>query len=120
LNGTDSTALGVGEKDNLRGGADGDTFILGETGLVYYDDGNNAGNGASDYALIWDYQAGVDTVQVAAGTYFLGTVSFLSGSTGLYLDTDGSGALNATDELIGIFRNQDLTGVAVGSVVTQV
>jgi hypothetical protein len=115
LNGTDGTALGVGEKDDLRGGADGDTFVLGETGLVYY------GSGASDYAQIWDYELGMDTVQVAAGTYFLGGVSFLSGvNTGLYLDTDGSGGLNPTDELIGIFRNQDLTGVAVGLVVTQV
>ncbi|MCG8363709.1 MAG: DUF642 domain-containing protein, partial [Pseudanabaenales cyanobacterium] len=59
LNGTDSVAIGLNEQDTLMGGDGADQFILGDANSAYY----NAG-GSLDYALIQDFTAGIDTVQL--------------------------------------------------------
>ena len=60
LNGSDSENAGTGERDILTGGADEDTFILGEANKSYYTDKGNR-----DFARIKDFEAGIDTVQLS-------------------------------------------------------
>ncbi|MBE9193324.1 FG-GAP repeat protein [Gloeocapsopsis crepidinum LEGE 06123] len=52
LIGTDGT---VGDKDTLTGGSGRDTFMLGNTTTVFYDDRNTTSAGLNDYALITDF-----------------------------------------------------------------
>ena len=58
LNGSDSILLGFNEQDSLTGGGGADQFILGETGSAYYL------GGATDYAVIEDFELDIDTVQL--------------------------------------------------------
>ena len=59
LNGTDSDAAGFFELDVLTGGIGSDQFILGDADQAYYSTG-----GDSDYAIITDFTAGIDRVQL--------------------------------------------------------
>ena len=59
LNGTDSVAVGLLEIDSLTGGAGADQFILGDANTAFYSTG-----GDQDYAVIQDFTAGLDTVQL--------------------------------------------------------
>ncbi|HBL13233.1 MAG TPA: hypothetical protein DD379_17910, partial [Cyanobacteria bacterium UBA11162] len=59
-----TTNPGYGEVDTLTGGAGTDTFVLGDATQFYYNDGNNANIGLSDYALITDFQFGQDIIQL--------------------------------------------------------
>ncbi len=107
------TGAGKGSVDLLAGLGGADVFVLGNTKTAYYNDGNNSSNGAQDLAWITDFSvAQGDKIEVKAGTYFFSalTVGKLPG-TGLYLDTNNSGAWDAKDELIGF-----LVGVNPGSV----
>jgi Ca2+-binding RTX toxin-like protein len=54
---------GEGEIDTLRGGEGSDTFALGDDFQSYYDD-NTTNPGFSDYALILDFDAENDTIQL--------------------------------------------------------
>ncbi|MGL5874417.1 MAG: calcium-binding protein [Xenococcaceae cyanobacterium] len=71
LNAHDPNGIGL---DTLLGGADSDTFILGETGKVFYLDPANA-QGQVNYAVIGSeldvFQPGIDKIQLAgaAGNY---------------------------------------------------
>ncbi|MDJ0634122.1 MAG: hypothetical protein QNJ34_13105 [Xenococcaceae cyanobacterium MO_188.B29] len=59
-----SSELGSGENDTLTGGSGADTFVLGiETG-VFYDDGDSNSFGETDFALITDFNATEDTIQL--------------------------------------------------------
>ncbi|MEM6449504.1 MAG: NF038122 family metalloprotease [Cyanobacteria bacterium P01_D01_bin.105] len=59
LEGSDAIAAGYLEQDLLSGGLGSDTFILGNTDQAYY-----LGGGTQDYALITDFDASEDIVQL--------------------------------------------------------
>ncbi|ERT08669.1 hypothetical protein M595_1458 [Lyngbya aestuarii BL J] len=54
---------GVGEIDTLQGGEGADTFVLGDDLQFYYND-NTTNPGLGDYALIVDFDAENDTIQL--------------------------------------------------------
>jgi hypothetical protein len=57
--------FGKGEIDEMTGGRGRDRFVLGQNGQKYYDDGNAANEGRSDYGLIKDFEAtGTDKIQL--------------------------------------------------------
>jgi Ca2+-binding RTX toxin-like protein len=107
---------GRGEIDVLTGGLGNDTFRLGSsTSLLgtspplnvvsrFYDDGNSADPGRSDYALITDFTPGQDRLELlgAAASYSLAPsgLSQVSG-IGLWIEQ------GATDELIAILRSDN-------------
>ncbi|NJM97753.1 MAG: hypothetical protein HC800_11870, partial [Phormidesmis sp. RL_2_1] len=66
LDGSDAIALGKLEIDILGGGAGADRFILGSSTQSYY-----LGGGNSDYAIIKDFEAAIDVLQLSgsAGNY---------------------------------------------------
>jgi Ca2+-binding RTX toxin-like protein/alpha-tubulin suppressor-like RCC1 family protein len=101
---------GTGEIDTLRGGAGTDLFVLGTRGTKLYDDGFPKDPGSDDYALITDFTAGTDRLQLSGtpGNYLLGSsgVSNANGS-GLYFDANASAKLDAGDELIAILRSSN-------------
>jgi Ca2+-binding RTX toxin-like protein len=107
LIGVDNTSetAGRAELDTLTGGLGGDLFILGDENIVYYDDGDELTNGASDYALITDFNTAVDTIQLqgTASDYFFGTVAGVTGTL-LFADSNSNGILNTSDELIAIIQ----------------
>jgi Ca2+-binding RTX toxin-like protein len=75
LTGADAAAgRGFGEIDRFTGGAGRDRFVLGATGGAFYSDGNTSTSGISDYALIADFNALEDTIQLsgAKSRYSLG------------------------------------------------
>ncbi|MBD2344144.1 hypothetical protein [Anabaena subtropica] len=104
LTGADgSVGRGFGEIDRLTGGNGGDRFVLGTTGNVFYSDGNPNTSGLGDYALITDFNAVEDTIQLAGSTfnYSLGAVpnGFVTG-TALFLN-------EITSELIAIIQGSN-------------
>ena len=115
ISGLPQSGSGAGKdsSDLLMGLGGADVFVLGNQNTYFYNDGNNSTAGTKDFAAIGDFSvAAGDKIEVKAGTYFFSalTVGKLSG-TGLYLDTNNSGAWDAKDELIGF-----LIGVNPGSV----
>ena len=105
---------GRAEIDVLIGGAGNDLFRLGSSTPLpgtnppvnvisrFYDDGNTANQGLSDYALITDFTPGQDRLELigSAASYFLAP-SGLSNVTGIGLWLEQG----ATDELIAILRS---------------
>ena len=65
--GTDLTSMGRGQFDILTGGLGKDVFVLGDSRGTFYDDGIKSNHGANDYALIKDFKAGEDKIQVKRG-----------------------------------------------------
>jgi hypothetical protein len=61
LMGTDGT---VGDQDTLTGGSGRDTFMLGSTTTVFYDDRNSTTLGLNDYALITDFNINDDFIRL--------------------------------------------------------
>ncbi|MGA1132046.1 MAG: NF038122 family metalloprotease [Prochlorotrichaceae cyanobacterium] len=59
LTGTDGVARGIYERDVLLGGAGADKFVLGDAQGAYY-----LGGGSTDFAVIQDFTAGTDKVQL--------------------------------------------------------
>ncbi len=101
--GTTALALGRGQIDTLSGGLGADVFVLGDARGMFYDD-RTAGNlGSGDHALITDFQAGVDKLQLFSGNYITTTSG---GLTSLYRDNNNDGLLTSTgrrqDELIAV------------------
>jgi Bacterial Ig domain len=92
---------GAGEVDVLVGNAGSDTFVFGDFNGTYYDDGNSATTGTSDYGLIWDFQKGTDHIQLAGGAsdYLLTT-----NAAGLPSGTDiwHAGQGGAQNELVAV------------------
>lgn len=97
---------GVGEIDLLIGGAGSDRFVLGDIVGAYYNDGNNANAGTSDYALISTFNIAEDFIQLKNGlTYAIGASPVgLPVGAGIFIDNDGILGLSANDELIGILQ----------------
>lgn len=97
----------AGEIDLLNGGPGADTFVLGDAGVRFYDDGNPATPGHNGYAIIEDFTPSQsDRLRLAgnAGQYFLGVspIGAVPG-TAVYHDSNGNAALDPSgDELIAI------------------
>lgn len=100
------SGLGVGEVDELKGDKDGDRFILGNSGQVYYNDGDVTTAGTGDYALIDDFEFDeADSVQLQgqSGDYVLGdSPDGLPKGTAIFL---ASG--QTEPEAIAVFKNID-------------
>lgn len=113
LNGNDTLNGGGGaqEVDRLNGGANADTFVLGDGSVRFYDDSNSATPGINGYAFIEDFTPSqTDKLRLSgsAAQYFLGAspVPGVTG-TGLFHDSNASGALDASDELIAILASTE-------------
>ena len=105
LNGTDNIAVGLGEIDSLTGGGGADLFILGDANQAYYGTQGNL-----DYAIIKDFNANVDTIQLYGSSSNYQT-SLQDNAVFLYM-TQGGG-----QDLTAIF--EDTTSLALsGSHVT--
>ncbi len=106
-----SATPGRWEVDVLNGGNGPDTFVLGDAKSIYYNDGNLASEGLSDYALITD-NANEDTIQLkgTAADYKLvqGITVNDSIGTGIFLN-DGQ----SVNELIGLVEG--VTGLDLNS-----
>jgi Ca2+-binding RTX toxin-like protein len=93
---------GVGEIDKLSGGDQADLFILGDRNQAYYNDGNNANLGLSDYAVITDFNNKEgDKIQLygTAANYFLGaSPKGLPKGTAIFLITSNQNELIAIVE----------------------
>lgn len=107
LTGADATVgRGLGEVDTLTGGAGRDRFVLGATQGAFYNDGNISTSGISDYALITDFNALEDTIQLSGpkSRYSLGaSPTGLTAGTAIFLNesraeliaiVQGSGSLS--------------------------
>lgn len=114
--GTTLDALGRGQVDVLTGGNGADRFILADLRGVFYDDGIAGNLGNSDYALIRDFQVGVDKIQWRTNRRRCQEV--IDGSTYLYWDWDNSSRFTGIvskmgsnpDELIAVFEG--ITGIS--------
>ncbi|MEG4348172.1 DUF4347 domain-containing protein [Microcoleus sp. LAD1_D3] len=112
LTGVDPNSVNAGfsEIDILTGGRERDKFILGDTTQFYYNDGNDADLGLSDYALITDFKEGKDSIQLhgTKSNYILGAspVGLPTGIGIFYQTTD-------QNELIGIV--QGVSGLSLDS-----
>ncbi|UZQ56056.1 trypsin-like serine protease [Trichothermofontia sichuanensis B231] len=97
----------VGEIDTLIGGEGSNLFVLGTTHTIYYDD-RSPGAGYGDYALIEDFNATSDRLQLKGGVNYLLNFSpnGLPGGTGIYVD-DGPnvGVWDEEDELIAVLKD---------------
>jgi Ca2+-binding RTX toxin-like protein len=91
--------------DKFNGGNGSDRYVLANANSVFYNDGNNSTAGLNDYGLIQGFSTSHDTIQLegSASRYVLGSspINGVSG-TGIYLDTNGSGTLGSSDELISV------------------
>jgi Ca2+-binding RTX toxin-like protein len=115
LVGVDYTTYGRGEIDQLTGGTGADTFVLGEGGSVkrlFYSDGSTVTNGRQDFALIKDFEVGIDRIQLfgTAAEYSLQNIEAMAefnqpAGVGVFLN----GGNYAAAELIGVFE-----GLSVG------
>jgi Ca2+-binding RTX toxin-like protein len=81
ITGTNRAARGVGEVDNLSGGGGSNKFILGDNRGAYY-----LGNGASDFAMINDFNLFTDSLDLGRlrdysfGVDASGIIDLFSGS----------------------------------------
>ncbi|MCI2401184.1 Ig-like domain-containing protein [Aliiroseovarius sp. N1Y82] len=92
---------GADEIDVFTGMAGADTFVFGDTGGTYYDDGLAAASGEADYGFIWDFVSGTDQIQLAgAATDYLLTTDAPGLTPGTAIWWAGQGG--DVDELIGI------------------
>jgi Ca2+-binding RTX toxin-like protein len=98
---------GRGEIDTLTGGADADVFVLGTTAGVFYNDGLSSNTGTADYALITDFNAGEDVLQMRSGTYYFGA------SNGSYQELFLE--LGTTDEVVARLQGTSLSTTAFSS-----
>ena len=89
------------EIDTLTGGGGADTFALADASNAYY---NGPDAGGANYALIKDFTAGTDKLQLKTGVdYLIGGANYgaLGGANCyLYQDFDSDGAVDAGENLI--------------------
>ena len=108
---------GATEVDRLNGGANADTFVLGDAGGRFYDDANPSSPGHNGYAIIEDFTPSQsDRLRLAGlpGQYFLGTspIGGVPGSA-VYHDSDTNAVFNpATDELIAVLVSAETLTVS--------
>ncbi|MBD2452180.1 hypothetical protein H6G76_34775 [Nostoc sp. FACHB-152] len=104
----DGVGWGSGEVDTLTGSLGNDTFVLGDSNFVYYDDGQSFTTGESDYALIADFDFNQDLIQLKGSKDFYSLDFFTSatGTTNAALIYDpGATALG---EVISVLQNVSL------------
>lgn len=92
------------EKDILTGGRGRDTFVLGTSSKVFYDDRNARSVGAQNYAFLTDFnQAQGDRIQLNNDRkYRLGSApSGVQSGRGLFIDNPSG----QSDELIAVIKN---------------
>ena len=89
-------------------------FLLGDSRGVFHDDRSNTSLGSADTALIKDFTANVDKLQVRAGTAYLTTPS--TSGLSLYWDRNKDGRLTNSgknqDELIAVLQGVTALGSA--------
>lgn len=105
---------GAGEIDSLTGGAGADIFDLGNAETNFYADFPDTQ--IDDYAIIEDFEPGLDTIGVASSVNLVSSDNFalqngpITGGVGIAIDRpDGGG-----NELIGIVRNATIDEVMAG------
>jgi Ca2+-binding RTX toxin-like protein len=90
LTGADAAVgRGAGEIERLTGGVGRDRFVLGATQGAFYSDNNISTSGISDYALISDFNALEDTIQLSGpkSRYSLGaSPAGLAAGTAIFLN----------------------------------
>ncbi|MCC5666039.1 hypothetical protein LC653_19470 [Nostoc sp. CHAB 5784] len=100
--------FGTGEVDILTGSSGSDTFVLGDSSFLYYDDGKSWTTGESDYALITDFDFNQDFIELKGSRDFY-SLDFFTSATGT---TDAAliydPGVIATDEVIGVLQNVSL------------
>jgi subtilisin family serine protease len=97
--------FGAGEVDTLLAGSDSDTFVLGDASHVYYDDGDPLSTGEPDYALLTDFNASEDLIQLqgSADLYRLDFFTSSAGTTDAALIYDAG--VTARWETISFLQN---------------
>ena len=103
--GTTATALGRGQIDTLTDGAGSDRFLLADSRGTFYNDGSNKSQGTADYALITDFNASDDVVQLRNGSQYL--FRYSGGNTEIFLG-NGDNRFNTSDELIARLKGINL------------
>lgn len=109
----DGLNAGFGEVDVLRGGLGRDTFALGTTTAVFYDDRRTRTLGRTDYAIIQDFKvAQGDRIQLKgrAKNYQIGASSNVRNGTEILLKTGRS------TELIAIIQGSKFSNFSQGFV----
>ena len=100
--------FGTGEVDTLTGSSGSDTFVLGDSNFVYYDDGKSFTTGESDYALITDFNLNQDFIELKGSRDFY-TLDLFTSATGT---TDAAliyvPGVIARGEVIGVLQNVSL------------
>jgi Ca2+-binding RTX toxin-like protein len=106
LIGVDSgVGFGAGEVDTFTGSTGRDTFVLGDSTRAYYEDGNPLTTGEFDYALISDFNATEDVIQLrgSADVYLLDLFTTTTGTIEAALIYDPG--VTARGEVVGILQN---------------
>ncbi|KUJ79146.1 hypothetical protein AVO45_19100 [Ruegeria marisrubri] len=115
----DGTHNGAGTIDTLIGkAAAADTFLLGDSRGVFYDDeSNRPGGGNQDYALLQGFEVGSDKLGlVSTANYY---ADFDGSDTYIYLDVWKPGS-DSRNELIAKVEGADLTDGSDGILWTHI
>ncbi|MFN6525462.1 calcium-binding protein [Nostoc sp. ChiSLP03a] len=99
---------GLGEIDNLTGGAGADRFILGDAENVFYDDNNTTNPGFGDLAFITDFNSSQDRIELNGFSQDY-RLQVVGSNTRIFLDKLGA----EQDEIIGIV--QGVVGLTLDS-----
>lgn len=114
------------EIDQLTGGDGADLFVLGDKQGVFYDDGLRSDMGLADYAVIKDFTAGVDRLQLkgSASSYFIGSSAFAGmpvdreqASVGLFFDSNVNGKKDEFDEFVAVIRGSGTVVLTAENVI---
>ncbi|MCC5614834.1 pre-peptidase C-terminal domain-containing protein [Nostoc sp. CHAB 5836] len=93
---------GLGETDNLTGGAGADKFILGNAVNVFYDDNNSTNPGFVDLATITDFNSTQDRIELKGPPQDY-RLEVLANNTRIFLDKPGA----EQDEIIGVVQGRN-------------
>lgn len=97
--------FGSGEVDTLTGSGGRDTFVLGDETRVYYDDGDVLSNGESDLALITDFEASHDFIELSGSADLYSLDFFTSGTGTIDADLIFDPGVEARGEVIATLQN---------------
>lgn len=115
LTGADvAVGRGFSEIDPLTGGVGSDRFVLGATQGTFYSDANISSSGIGDYALITDFNALEDTIQLSGSksSYSLGESPIgLAAGTAIFLN-------ESLPELIAIVQGSTSLSLSANYFVT--